>query len=137
LNLKRRCKIYSTLRPSRHNCKIIRLHVKTKESNTLSPKTGQFTTAKTVSTHVSLNMSSRAQKVCASNSAHPELRDRNNKEGKCIQPWNSAGHNCRNRLRLLPITSFRAVQACVQARSQVLRFGGAKYIFMGARFLFL
>jgi len=31
------CRIHSTLRPSNHNCKNIRLHVKTNEWNTLSP----------------------------------------------------------------------------------------------------
>jgi len=30
-NLKCRCKIHSTLRPSNDNCKDIRLHVKTRE----------------------------------------------------------------------------------------------------------
>ena len=45
-NLKRRCKIHSTLRPSNHNSRNVRLHFKTKEINTLSPTTAQFTTEK-------------------------------------------------------------------------------------------
>jgi len=75
----------------------------------------QCTTAKTVCTDVSLNASSRAQ-VCAWNMAKPGLPYRNNKGGKGNQNQNSAGHSCRNTLRLcvngLPITRFRALQVC-------------------------
>jgi len=115
-NLKCRCKIHSTLRRSNYNCKNMRLHVKTKEQNILSPTTAQFTTARRVLTNVSLNTSSRAQKVCASNSARPGLQDRSNKGVKHTQSWNSAGYNLRNKLRFCPnvlsITSFRALQVC-------------------------
>ena len=60
-NLKCRCKIHSTVRPSTDNCKKIRLNVKSKEQNTLSHTTTQITTAKTVCTNVFLNTSSRDQ----------------------------------------------------------------------------
>ena len=121
LQLKSRCKIHSTLRPSNHNGKNIRLHVKTTEKkNILSLATAQFTTAKTIWTNVSLNTSSRAQKVCAWNSANPGLPDRNNRRVKCTQPWNTAGHNCRNRLRfcanVLSITSLSPAGVRLECR---------------------
>ena len=94
-----RCKIHSTPRPSNHNCQNIRLHVKTKEWNTLSPTTALFATAKTLWTNVSLNTSSRAQKVCSWNVVHPGLGDRNNGGVKFTQSWNSAAYNCKTSLR--------------------------------------
>jgi len=114
-NLKCKSKIHSTQRPSNHNCKNIRLHAKTDDRNTFSSATAYCTTAKTVSTDVFFNTSSRAQ-VCAWNSAKPGLRYRNNKGGKYTQSQNSAGHSCRNTLRLcvngLPVTRCRALQVC-------------------------
>ena len=54
--------------------------------------------------------------MCASNSAHSALPDKNSKGVKYNQAWNSRCHNCRNRLHLcanvLSITSFRALQVC-------------------------
>ena len=73
-------------------------------------------------TNVSLNTCSRTQKMCAWNVAHPRLLHRNNKGVKYPLPWNSAGHNCRNRLCLcasaLSITSFRALQVCAYSVAQ-------------------
>ena len=76
----------STLRPSNHNCKNIRLHVKTDERNTFSSATAHCTTAKTVCADVSLNTSSRAQ-VCAWKSAKPGMQYRNNKGGNTLRRW--------------------------------------------------
>jgi len=92
------CKIHSTLQPSNHNWKNIRLHVQTKEYNTLSHTTAQFTTEKIVWINASLNTSSRSQKVCTINSANPGLPDRNNKGVNYTQPWNSVAHNCKSSL---------------------------------------
>ena len=47
-----------------HNCKNIRLRVKTGESNTFISTSGQFTTETSGCANVSSNTSSRVQKVC-------------------------------------------------------------------------
>jgi len=81
----------------------------------------QFTSAKAVCTNVSFNKSSRTHKVCASNGAHPGLSDMSNRGVKLNQPWNSAAHNCRNKLRLctivLAITNLEPCRCAPECRA--------------------